>query len=188
MADLSNNGEIFDEDNIKLQGKNIFKTHIKNKIKARTFEDLKSQQQKHSKVRLITYKKFKIQSYMTSPSFSNEMVGVLFSMRCSMTKGIKSNFSSIFKNDIGCKMKCNQTGALDNQEHLFSCPNLISKFKSDQISSVKYDNIFGTLEEQRKVVNVLIQLLEIRNKLLDVSLPVGQITGPDSAINVVLEK
>ena len=109
-------------------------------------------------------------------------------MRCSMTKGIKSNFSSIFRDDIGCKMKCNQTGALDNQEHLLSCPILLSKFKSDQISSVKYDNIFGSLEEQRKVANVLIQLLEVRNKLLEVSLPVGQITGPDSTIKVVLEK
>ena len=43
-ADLSNIGEIFEEDKIKLKGKNIFKTHIKNKIKAKTFEDLKSQQ------------------------------------------------------------------------------------------------------------------------------------------------
>ena len=57
-ADLSNIGEIFDEDNIKLQGKHIFKTHIKNKIKARTFEDLKSQQQKHSKVRSIRNSKY----------------------------------------------------------------------------------------------------------------------------------
>ena len=105
-----------------------------------------------------------------------------------MTKAIKSNFSSISRDDIGCKMKCNQTGAIDNQDHLLSCPIILSKFKSDQISSVKYDNIFGSLKEQRKVVNVLIHLLEIRNKLLDVSLPVGQITGPDSTINVVLEK
>ena len=182
-GDLLNIGEIFDEEKIKLQTKNQFKTHIKNKIKSKTFKDLKSQQQEHSKVRSITYTKFEIQSYMTSSLFSNEMVRVLFNMRCSMTKGIKSNFSSIFRNDIGCKMKCNQTGAIDNQEHLLSCPILLSNLKSDQISSVNYDNIFGSLEEQRKVVNVLIQLPEIRNKILEVILPVGQINGPDSTIN-----
>ena len=74
-----------------------------------------------------------------------------------------------------------------------ACPILLSKFKSDQISSVEYGNIFGSIEDQRKVINVLIQLLEIRNKLLEVleerdsSLPVGT-TGPEARIKKAPQK
>ena len=82
---------------------------------------------------------------MTSPTFRNEMVKTLFNMRCSMTRGVKCNFSSMFREDMGCRLKCDISEALDNQEHLNACPIIISKMQGDQHFSVRYDDIFGSL-------------------------------------------
>ena len=64
--------------------------------------------------------------------------------------------------------------------------------QGDQHLSVKYDDIFGSLAEQREAVKVLARILEIRDQLLDESLPVGQNTGPNSTVtppvNVVFVK
>ena len=119
---------------------------------------------------------------MTSPPFSNEMVRLLFNLRCSMTRGVKTNFPSMFRGDMGCKLKCDIPEALDSQQHIKSCPILISKLKGNQHLSVSYEDIFGSLEEQREAVQVLARILEIRDQLLDESLPVGQNTGPNSTV------
>ena len=191
-GDLANIGEAFDEDSIGSQTKSQFKNHIKKKIQSRVFEDLKIMQAGHLKIRGIKYDKFKIQDYMTDPTFTNEMVKILFNMRCSMTRGVKSNFSSMFRGDMSCKLKCGITEAIDNQEHLNSCPRILSNMQGDQHLSVKYDDIFGSLAEQREAVKVLARILEIRDQLMDESLPVGQNTGPNSTItppvNVVFVK
>ena len=76
-GDLEYIGEAFDEESMMLQTKIQFKNHIKKKIKAKAFEDLKILQMGHSKIRHIKYDHFKIQNYMTSPTFSNEMVRLL---------------------------------------------------------------------------------------------------------------
>ena len=119
-GDLANIGEAFDEESIMLQTKPQYKNHIKKKIRAKVFEDLKAMQMGHSKIRGIKYDHFKIQSYVTSPTFSNEMVSLLFNMRCSMTRGIKCNFPSMFRGDMKCKLKCDVPEALDSQQHLKS--------------------------------------------------------------------
>ena len=55
--------------------------------------------------------------------------------------------------------------------------------------SFKYADIFGSLGEQRQAVEVLARILEIRDQILDESLPVGQNTGPNSTpVNVVFAK
>ena len=52
---------------------------------------------------------------------------------------------------------------------------------------VKYEDIFGSLEEQREVVGVLARLLEVREEQLERRiLPVGSNTGPDSTVSPVV--
>ena len=191
-GDLANIGETFDEKSIGSQTKTQYKNYIRKKMKLKAFEDLKTMQAGHSKIRGIKYDKFTIQEYMTSPTFTNEMVSLLFNMRCSMTRGVKCNFSSIFRGDLGCKLKCDIPEALDSQEHLNSCPRILSKMQGDQHLSFKYADIFGSLGEQRQAVEVLARILEIRDQILGESLPVGQNTGPNSTVtppvNVVFVK
>ena len=123
---------------------------------------------------------------MTSSIFTNNMVTLLFNLRSSMTKGFRSNFSSIFKGDMRCKLNCKDLEAVDSQNHLLECGELLEKLTPQDLitaEGVEYHDIFGTLELQGKAVLVLARMLELREETLERQrLPVGQNTGPDSAI------
>ena len=63
------------------------------------------------------------------------------------------------------------------------CPVLLARLTvaEDQVlMSVKYDDVFGEVEEQVRVIPVLARLLEIRGDLLDTDkdLPMGLNIGP----------
>ena len=53
--------------------------------------------------------------------------------------------------------------------------------------SVKYDDIFSGMEDQTKVISILMRLLEIRDGILEQEdLPVRFITGPSLHYTIVL--
>ena len=130
----------------------------------------------------IQYDGLQTQLYMTSPLFSNDMVKILVNMRSSMTKDIKNNFSSIYKGNMACRLKCSDPNAIDSQQHLLLCSALTDNITKEQ-NHIKYEDIFGSLEQQREAVLLLAKLLEARQEILEgESLPVGLITGPESAV------
>ena len=112
---------MFDEEAMFSQNKSVFKQCLKKKIKQVAFTDLKEIQSSHSKVKIIIYNHFKIQPYITSSIFTNEMTEILFNMRSSMTKTFKSNFSSFYKENMKCRLKCSDPNSLDSQSHLLQC-------------------------------------------------------------------
>ena len=180
--DLNVIGEAFDEETIFMRSKDQFKTIIKEKIRQSAFRDLKNLQMKHSKIMNIQYDGLQTQLYMTSPLFSNDMVKILVNMRSSMTKDIKNNFSSIYKGNMACRLKCSDPNAIDSQQHLLLCSALTDNITKEQ-NHIKYEDIFGSLEQQREAVLLLAKLLEARQEILEgESLPVGLITGPESAV------
>ena len=184
--DLEDINEPFDEDKFTSLNRIQLKTHIRNKIRQLVFDDLKLQQMTHSKIRDIQYSQFKIQPYLKSHNFTPEMAGLLFSLRSSMIRNIKQNFSSSYQHNLKCKMICNDSNAIDSQFHLLNCTvlrMLLSEEERKRATSVKYDDIFGSLKEQREAVVILSRLLEVREAQLEEdSLPVGKNTGPDSAV------
>ena len=96
------------------------------------------------------------------------MVGTLFNLRSSMTKGFQSNFSHMFNNKSTCPLK--NCTSRDEQSHLLSCPIILSKLSTadeEVVISVHYESIFGSLEEQRTVTLVLTRLMEVREELLE---------------------
>ena len=104
--------EPYNENNIVSMNKTQFKMHIRKKLNQSIFNSLKVLQDTHSKVRDIKYKQFKIQPYLKNHTFTNKMASVLLNLRSSMTKTIKSNFSSINRGDMSCKMKCEEPGVV----------------------------------------------------------------------------
>ena len=94
--------EPFDEEKIVSMSKLQLKTHIKKKLEQVVFNDLKLKQMSHSKIRDIKYMQFKIQPYLKSHTINQEMAGLLFTLRSCMAKNIKQNFSSIYKQNLGC--------------------------------------------------------------------------------------
>ena len=72
----------------------------------------------HTKVNDIQYDNYQTQLYLKSNKFTNDIARPLFDIRSSMTKYIKSNFSSLFGSNPKCSMMCNDLEAIDNQNHI----------------------------------------------------------------------
>ena len=137
---------------------------------------------KHTKTKDIIYNEFKIQPYISDSCLSNKSKSVLFAIRSSMTRGIRKNFSSMYFGEKTCPIKDCDNPAEDDQQHLLTCSPLqqhIIQPEKNKLIFVKYDNIFGTLEEQRGAAEIFTRLLEIREEILqDNSLPVDSNAGP----------
>ena len=75
-------------------------------------------------------------------------------------------------------MNCEDINAIDSQPHLLHYKELAKLLSSEEnirAKKVKYEDIFGSLEEQRDVVGVMARLLEVREEQLEKeSLPVGK--------------
>ena len=73
--------------------------------------------------------------------------------------------------------KCSNPQAVDKQSHLIYCEAIKPQLSSEEVleaQGVEYTHIYGTLEQQEKVVLLLSRLVEIREGLLEKeSLPVG---------------
>ena len=96
-ADLEKYNIDYNEEFIKASKEDDFKSFVRNKIKEAAFEELKRKQMSHSKVNEITYEKLEKQPYLTSALFSNDDVEILSNLRSHTTRGIRSNFSQLYK-------------------------------------------------------------------------------------------
>ena len=74
---------------------------------------------------------------MTSPSFTNNMVKVLFNTRSSMTRNIKENILSMYKDNMRCQLICRETSAIDSQPHLLQCQVLLDNLNPEEVERIK---------------------------------------------------
>ena len=98
--------------------------------------------------------------------FTNKMKSLLFNLRCQSVKTIKK-IHKYYNNYINCKI-CG-TGTIDSQEYLLTCHRITSQLPTEMYSmwkTVKYQDIFGTPQEQYAVTKVCHTLLKIRLGLL----------------------
>ena len=96
------------------------------------------------------------------------MASVLFNMRSSTTKIIKSNFSSLHKNNVCCKMQCQEPGTDDNQFHFIQCQVLQKQLNRKQVTQKKY-------VKYNVVALMMSRLLQFREDILEKeSLPMGK--------------
>ena len=77
---------------------------------------------------------------------------------------VKGNFSKQFENYLLCQL-C--VSAKYTQQHLFECPMIKEFIPELKTNSIKYEYIFGNIEEMKKVVIVLKQICDIRQQLLE---------------------
>ena len=168
-----------------LKKKNLFSPH-KKRINEAAFKELKTTQSTHSKVKDIIYEQFKIQPYMKSKIFTNSMVEVIFNLWSSITRNLRSNLSSIFKGNMKCKVSFKDLEANDCQSHLLTCQTWLENSGPEPhfgASKLEYEDIFGTLEQQGKIVPVVSRMLEVRKELLEKQgLPVDRSPGPDTGV------
>ena len=137
-----------------------FKIFIKNKVRERSFENLKSQLLGLKKVQLIKFEKFiKPQEYLTHEEFDDDMRSLLFNVRCQTVKGIKDHFHGMY-DSYECVLCGYERDGLD---HLIECIQLMSVPRS---LNIKYEHIYGTVMQQKEVTRLYCQLLLERERLL----------------------
>ena len=155
------------EDELKQLNKNLTRKYIKDKIYRKAFEDLKSTQLTHSKVKAIQYDQYKCQEYLKSPNINFEEASVLVALRSKTVKDIKSNTRSFSQNDLMCPL-CMKNE--DTQEHCLECPKLKNVKPTE--THITYDQIYSHSEsEQQAIASLFLTILETRNQLLQEGLP-----------------
>ena len=167
--DFARNNLNYNEEMIKGTKENDYKALIRKHVRETAFKELKIKQEPHSKVNTIVYEKLETQPYLVSSAFSNEDVGVLSNLRSHTTRGVRSNFQQMYRNNLSCPLKCwspNDTPIRDTQEHLLACSKLNLDTQTVVQGNIKYENIYGNVDDQKAIVNIFKELLEKRNKLL----------------------
>ena len=91
----------------------------------------------------------------------------MFNLRCQSVKNIKYNFHHEFTNNLLCNL-CKKE--IDNQEHILQCHVQQEHIKWNH-EEIKYDQIYGSLEQQIKVTILIYNLMEVRERLEDEALP-----------------
>ena len=162
--------ETYDINEDELIGMNINLTRkfIKAKIYEKAFEDLKSKQITHSKVKNIKYEEFTCQTYLKSSKLSFNEASILFALRSQTLKDVKSNTRSFSQNDNLCPL-CMKSE--DTQTHCLQCPKLKNVIKPTE-KHIEYKQIFSKCEsEQQEVASLFLRIVEKRNQLLQEGLP-----------------
>ena len=137
-----------------------YKSYIKDKIRKAAFEELNKMKSEHSKVKNIIYNSYKCQPYLNSHMFSNDEASLLFSLRSHTVRGIQTNFSSMYGGNVDCPLRCDE-GVRDSQQHLLQCPVLLAAVSVEEVEmaqSVRIENMYGCLEDQKAVVVILEKL------------------------------
>ena len=126
--------------------KTSFMNLIKNKINKRTFENLESLKQSHSKVKKVEHIGIKIQKYLqpNNSKMTKVEAQIIFKLRCRMTEA-KINLKGKY-DDWGCSA-CGLEE--ESQEHIIKCEQLN---RNKEVEEVDYEKIYnGTVAEKLKI-------------------------------------
>ena len=146
------------ESEIKETGQAKFKSIVKKLVKIAAFQTLHEKKLKHSKIKQIEHKEFKMQKYFESEALTAEQASTLLNLRGQSINGIKMCFPSSFQNDKMCKLGC-QTE--DNIEHVFECEKITSGRK------VNYSAVFASFDQQKEAVTTFITRMATRTRILE---------------------
>ena len=184
--------EAIDENMIGSMTVESFKNNIKSKIREAALKHLRTIQATHEKVRAIQYENLEIKAYMLSPLFSSEEVTNLALLRSHSVRSIKKNFSSWYKPNLACPLGCL---VKDNQNHLLQCGPLLEEVSTEQKEAVRstyYEDIYGSLEQQKAAIVVFSRLLKAQERLLEAvtpasgaSLDAAPVGGDGVHVNVI---
>ena len=153
--------EKYDEDFIRKMSKKKFKKYVN------IF--LLSRKEKLKKIETLQYKKFKLQKYLKSKFFFDYHVEVLSKLR-SRNIDVKSNYKTKFTKHNVENLECSIVGCFDteDQQHLLKCKPILQRFHRIQnLKNVSYKDIFSSVQKQKKITDLYINLLDIRKKILE---------------------
>ena len=142
----------------------LFKSDlIKKLVKEKTFIEFNKIQDFHEKGTLMHHDNLNLpQDYLVTNKLTNKEISVLFNLRCHSIRGIRDNFQRQYHGDVKCPL-CQSS--VDNQKHALQCSVLKKHIYIDP--AIRYEAIYGTLEEQIPVAKLFYSLLEVRERILE---------------------
>ena len=138
------------------------KTKLKNHIRNVAFQELLQQQSTHKKVKTIVYKELKVQPYLQSELLTTKEKNMLTALRSHSVRGIRHNFSKMYKKALFCPLKCESETFQkdDTQSHILTCKAL-----SAGVQQPLTDIYSEDIVKQAKVAKVVCKLMRKRDKL-----------------------
>ena len=153
-------GEEFSEECAKIYTNLEYKKYIKEKVRHKVFDNLRETQSTHIQFSEICYQTFRMKEYMNSHLLTNQELSLLFSLWSRTVRSVKSNFGIKLNCSIGCLM-------IEIQEHWLLC----TQINANRNTHIDYRYIYGSLEQQIKIVQLFSLLEEEREELTDEDAP-----------------
>ena len=123
----------------------------------------------HTKLDEIRYTKLKLQPYLSSSLIDNNQKKLLYVLRskCHISK---MNFCKLNRHNLKCALGCQQN---EDQVHIFTqCQPLLNRLNI--LDAVQYNNISGSLPQQKEMINLLQKIDQTRNFIIKNHLPPGE--------------
>ena len=147
------------EDEIKGMSKFKFKKIVDSKIKIIASEYLTELQMAHFKSRYL-YQETKMKNYLTTAKLSTKEKKLLFKLR-SRTTPNKTNYKMRHNNDLSCSL-CKDKATEESESHFLECQFLANIPQlSQDLNTIKYEDIFGNLSSQVKAIKVWTKIFKI---------------------------
>ena len=166
--DFSTINEEIDEAKIASQSDNVYKKNIKEQMRKVALLKFNKMKEKHSKIKDITYESLsKPQSYITSNLLNNKQTGLIVNLRSRCERSFRNNFKTMHPVYQSCPL-CELVP--DTQEHALECKTIkeyMTRNELEELQSVRYEHLFGSTEEQAALSAVYINILSIRDRLLE---------------------
>ena len=137
------------ENEISTMKKDKYKEIVQSKVKQSAFQYMKETQQKHSKVKTISYgSKLIMADYLKSPLFNSDNAETLLALRTRTVHGIRNDFCGIY-NTLTSPLGCTE---LDTLPNLLSCKVLKAELKADSVTTsvISYDDVFSSDTAKQK--------------------------------------
>ena len=100
------------ENEITTMSKTKFKKLVKERISDAAFIYLLDRKQKHSKMNKISYQKFELSNYLSSPLFNTESRALLLALRKRTVSGVRGDFPGLYQDRL-CPVGCGDEDKLD---------------------------------------------------------------------------
>ena len=147
------------DEEIKIISKFAFKKIVMTQMDRLTNQYI--EENKSSKTSFIQNRK--LDEYLKTERLSLSQKRILFSLRYRMVQ-CADNFKSKYGSDLNCPLGDSH---YDSQQEMLACSVITSDSQCRQeIRSIKYEYIYGTLEEQIMAVKVWDKILKIRKSRL----------------------
>ena len=142
-----------------------FRKLVNKKIKERSVQYLTELQIKHTKS-MFLHQGPTIAEYLTTEQLNTKQKQLLFKLRSGVTPN-KSNYRTKYKDDLSCIL-CRDQNTVEDLHHLLQCSFLLGQPELvRQISSIKPDDIYGTLANQITAVRTWENIFKIYTKQRD---------------------